>query len=124
MTCNYEGNRKLSIAIHSLTAGHFDGTVTGSFNYALEPMLDHIRAWWAGDIIRAMQKYVYDFNGRLHVRDKAATWLGGLADSPLMRAPMPKPRQGEVRALYQIFSKLNVSLIPEAEVEKVVALLD
>ncbi|CZT15427.1 uncharacterized protein RCC_01286 [Ramularia collo-cygni] len=66
MVYNYEGNRKISRSIRSLdrhvailgatavlfhenlAMGHFDGTVTGSFNYALEPMVKHIAAWERG----------------------------------------------------------------------------
>jgi 4-hydroxy-tetrahydrodipicolinate synthase len=67
MTHSYEGYRRISRALRgldrhvgvlgatavnfheNLASGTFDGTVTGSFNYALEPMLDHLRAWRDGD---------------------------------------------------------------------------
>jgi dihydrodipicolinate synthase/N-acetylneuraminate lyase len=127
MTYNYEGFRKVGRAIRDLdrhvgilgaTAVHFheylasdmlDGAVTGSFNYALEPMLAHIAAWRSGDVelarkiwssgLAALHEYVYEQWGRLHVRYKTAAWLRGLIGSPLMRPPMPKPHLDEIRTL-------------------------
>lgn len=151
MVYNYEGHRKVSRAIRSMdrhvallgatavnfhemfAAGNFDGTVTGSFNYALEPMLDHINAWRAKDYAKAqviwdgglseLHEYVYETMGRLHIRYKAATWLRGLIKSPMMRSPMPKPRKEEVQTLYQLLSRLKVSIIAQNEVDKVLATL-
>jgi len=131
MTYSYEGFRKVANGIRkldrhvgvfgaaavnfheNLANGIFDGTVTGSFNYALEPMLAHIAAWRSGDIelareiwigggLAALHDYVYDEMGRLHVRYKIAAWLRELIDSPLMRPPMPKPRLEEIRILREL----------------------
>lgn len=67
MVYNYEDNRKISRRIRSLdhhvailgaaavlfhenlAMGHCDGTVTGSFNCALEPMVEHVIAWETGN---------------------------------------------------------------------------
>ena len=86
--------------------GMFDGTLSGFWNFALEPMLDHLDAWDAKDIDKArriwdgglvqLHEYVADM-GRLHIRYKTATWLRGLIPNPFMRAPMPKPKQQEDR---------------------------
>jgi 4-hydroxy-tetrahydrodipicolinate synthase len=154
MVYNYEGNRKVSRRIRSLNRhvailgatavlfhenlaiGHFDGTVTGSFNYALEPMVEHIVAWETGDIelarkiwwtdgLAELHEYIYETFGRLHVRYKVACWLRGLIESPLMRQPMPKPRKEEVEKLYQLFRKSDMSLIPKDVVDDyTISLLD
>jgi 4-hydroxy-tetrahydrodipicolinate synthase len=151
MVYSYEGHRKVSRAIRAmdrhvgilgatavtfhehLASGDFDGTVTGSFNYAMEPMLEHIKAWQANDIDRArkiwngglaeLHEYVYELHGRLHIRYKTATWLRGIIDSPFMRSPMPKPRKEEVLTLYRLLAGLDVSLISKADMEKVLAVL-
>ena len=67
--------------------GMLDGTLSGFWNFALEPMLDHLEAWDAKDIDKARQiwdgglvqlhEYVADM-GRLHIRYKTASWLRGL----------------------------------------------
>ena len=85
--------------------GMFDGTLSGFWNFALDPMLDHLEAWDNKDIDKAreiwdgglsqLQEYVADM-GRLHIRYKTAAWLRGLIPSPFMRAPMPKPQQVEI----------------------------
>jgi dihydrodipicolinate synthase/N-acetylneuraminate lyase len=151
MTYNYEGHRKLSRRIRqldhqvnllgatavnfheNLATGNFDGTVTGSLNYALEPMLDHIDAWRHGDLERAnaiwngglaeLHEFVYETWGRLHIRYKTATWLRGVIGSPFMRPPMPKPRKAEVETLYKLLTRMDVSVVEEYEVGKLVAML-
>ena len=42
--------------------GLFDGTLSGFWNFAMEPMLDHLDAWDAKDVDRASQIW----NGGLH----------------------------------------------------------
>lgn len=130
MTYNYPGHRILSRAMREqhpdvallcssahyfhefLSVGNFDGTISGSWNYALEPMLDHIEAMrnndlvaarkvWDGGMVR-LHEYVYSEPGRLHIRYKIATWLRGLIASPRMRPPMPAPRPEEVRKLDEL----------------------
>jgi 4-hydroxy-tetrahydrodipicolinate synthase len=152
MTYNYEGHRKVSRAIRALdrhvailgaaasnfhenlASGDFDGTVTGSFNYALEPMIQHLDAMRANDLAKAreiwttgglrdLQEYIYQTWSRLHVRYKVAAWLRGILDTPTMRTPMPPPRKEEVETLYALFSKMDVSLIPRAQVDNYVAAL-
>lgn len=100
--------------------GMFDGTLSGFWNFALDPMLDHLAAWDAKDIDRAraiwdgglsqLHDYVADM-GRLHIRYKTATWLCGLIPNPFMRAPMPKPLQHEVDTLYQLLTALGLPVI-------------
>jgi 4-hydroxy-tetrahydrodipicolinate synthase len=123
-TYNYMGHRLLSRAMREqaphvallcssahyfheyLSLGNFDGTISGSWNYALEPMLDHIEAMQRNDLVAArkvwdggmakLHEYIYSEPSRLHVRYKVAAWLRGFISSPLMREPMPAPRQEEI----------------------------
>ncbi len=117
----------------NLATDYFDGTVTGSFNYAMEPMIDHIDAWKRGDIKEAcriwksgledLQEYVYSDYSRLHVRYKIATWLRGLIPLPWMRPPMPKPRKEEVVALRELLAQAGLSGIPEEDSNRIVTRL-
>lgn len=117
----------------NLATGYFDGTVSGSFNFAMESMIDHILAWKRRDINEAcriwesgladLQEYVYADYSRLHVRYKLATWLRGLIPLPFMRPPVPKPRKEEIVALRQLISKADLSLIPEADSNRIMSQL-
>ena len=104
--------------------GLFDGTLSGFWNFALEPMLDHLEAWdrkdidgarriWDGGLVQ-LHEYVADM-GRLHIRYKTATWLRGLIPNPFMRAPMPKPRQEEIDTLYDLLKNLGLEVIDVKE---------
>jgi 4-hydroxy-tetrahydrodipicolinate synthase len=144
MTYNYTGyrivsralrklNRRVSILAASsiyfhenLASGMFDGTVTGSFNYGLEGMIDHIQAWRRKDIDEArrlwnaghaeLHEYVYSEFSRLHIRYKVGAWLRGFLSNPFMRPPMPKPRKEEVQKLYRLLSNAGLSVIGKAKV--------
>jgi 4-hydroxy-tetrahydrodipicolinate synthase len=110
----------------ALACGLFDGTVTGSFNYAYEPMLRHIEAYRKGDIqeanriwdngLSALQEWMYSDYSRLHVRYKIAAWLCGLVPHPFMRPPMPQPQQSEISALVVLMRGAGVNLISDAEI--------
>jgi 4-hydroxy-tetrahydrodipicolinate synthase len=115
----------LAVRFHEYKAcGTFDGTLSGFWNFALEPMLDHLDAWDAKDVVRAteiwngglyqLQDYIADM-GRLHIRYKTATWLRGLIPSPFMRAPMPKPRQEEIDRIYTLLKNLDLPVIEAKE---------
>src|SRR5215470_5758762 len=104
--------------------GYFDGTLSGFWNFALEPMLDHLEAWdqkdidkackiWNGGLVQ-LHEYVADM-GRLHIRYKTATWLRGLIPNPFMRSPMPKPRQDEIDTLYRLLKAANMPVIDMKE---------
>jgi 4-hydroxy-tetrahydrodipicolinate synthase len=113
----------------NLATGYFDGSVTGSFNYAMEPMVDHINAWKRRNLneacriwengLRDLQYYIYSEFTRLHVKYKAATWLRGLIPLPFMRPPVPKPKKEEILALRGFLTKLGLKLIPESDVNRV-----
>lgn len=98
----------------------FDGTLSGFWNFARDPMLDHLDAWDRGDYPAAsevwksglvkLHEYVADM-GRLHIRYKTATWIAGLIPSPFMRAPMPKPSRQEVETLYTLLRAAGIPTI-------------
>jgi len=145
MTYNYDGYRELTrmlrgldrhvsilgapaVYFHeNLATGAFDGTATGSWNYALEVMLDHIEAWNRGDVDTAtaiwegglaqLQEYIYSENTRLHIRYKTACWLRGFIDSPVMRAPLPRPRSEEIATLAELITATGLSVIDHTDVE-------
>lgn len=111
----------LAVHFHEEKAAEtFDGTLSGFWNYALEPMLDHLEAWDNKDLDRAraiwnaglydLQDYVAEMS-RLHIRYKIATWLRGLIPNPFMRPPMPKPERQEIDAIYNLLKKVNLPVI-------------
>lgn len=138
MTYTYEGFRLIARGLRSLprhvaimgalasnfheyrATGYFDGTLSGFWNFALEPMLEHLDAWDKNDVVRATQiwnsglaelhGYIADM-GRLHIRYKTATWLRGLIPSPFMRPPMPQPKQEEIETIYRLLKNLGLSVI-------------
>lgn len=104
----------------------FDGTLSGFWNFAMEPMLDHLDAWDRNDITEAkriwngglvqLHEYVADM-GRLHIRYKTAAWLRGLIPNPYMRPPMPRPRQEEIETIYRLLQNAGLPVIDRAEVK-------
>lgn len=149
MTYNYDGYREITRVLRAadrpvgiygavgkyfhenLANDAFDGTSSGAFNYAIEPMIDHILAWRRGDVAEAtriwqsglaqLHEYVFSDFGRLHVRYKIATWLRGFIDSPVMRAPMPLPRPEEVHTLVGLIRDAGLSLRSNDEVSAYIA---
>jgi 4-hydroxy-tetrahydrodipicolinate synthase len=125
----------LASRFHEYNAtGLFDGTLSGFWNFALEPMLDHLDAWrrrdfdaaeriWNGGLVQ-LHEYVADM-GRLHVRYQTAAWLRGLIPNPFMRPPMPRPRQIEIDTIYELLKNLGLSVIDKREtaIEKLEAVL-
>jgi dihydrodipicolinate synthase/N-acetylneuraminate lyase len=141
MTYNWEGWKRVGRELHALTppvtvlgacaslfhealaCDLFDGTVTGSFCYAMEPMLQHIKlsregrakealALWNGGLA-ALQEWMYSDMSRLHLRYKVAAWLRGLVPHPYMRRPMPAPRQDEIDSLVRLLRGAGLSLIED-----------
>jgi len=117
----------------NLATDYFDGTVTGSFNYAMESMIDHVNAWKRRDIEGAcriwrsglvdLHQYVYGDYSRLHVRYKIASWLRGLIPLPFMRPPMPKPKREEIVTLRELLVKAELSVIPVRDSDRTMAQL-
>jgi 4-hydroxy-tetrahydrodipicolinate synthase len=144
MTYPYDGNRKISALLRSLDRpvavlqsgayyfhehlanGNFDGTMSGFWNVALEPMLDHIDAWQRGDVETARKIWnggLYDLqayqkgDGRLHVRYKIGAWLRGLIDRPDGRSPMPAPRPDEIETMYRLMSRVGIPLVDKKDLK-------
>lgn len=115
----------------ALEKGFFDGSVSGSFNYALEPMVEHLQAYNDGDREKTrrimydklyhLHSYIYEESARLHLRYKIAAWLRGLTPHPFMRPPMPAPKEEEISTLYALLSEYSgVDTIDESEVRSVI----
>jgi hypothetical protein len=47
-----------------------------------------------------------------------ATWLRGLIDLPFMHPPVPKPRQQEVLTIREHLTHAGLSVIPEADMNR------
>lgn len=111
----------------NLATGDFDGTISGSWNYALEPMLDHIEAWQRNDVVAArriwdaglarLHEYIYSEWSRLHVRYKIAAWLRGFVAFPRMRPPMPPPRQVEIETIAHLLQETGLNVIEKRRFE-------
>ena len=137
MIYNYEGQRKMWKVLRSLNrhvsilaagGGLFheflahdvlDGTASGSWNYAMEPMLDHIDAWRVCDVVRArriwvdgglrdLHEFIYSDYSRLHTRYKIAAWLRGLIPNCKTRPPMPVAKQEEVDILRGLLQRAGL----------------
>ncbi len=149
MTYNYNGYREIARVLRSLDRRveilgalakffhenianeQFDGTSSGAWNYAPEPMMEHILAWRAGDVKRATQiwnsglaqlhEYIFAEMSRLHIRYKVAAWLRGFIDNPLMRPPMPRPRAAEIEDTYRLLRALDLTTRPRSEVDEFLA---
>lgn len=141
MTYSYEGTKIIARGLKSLdrhvgvliatgryfhehlSTGILEGTLSGSYNYAMEPMMTHLGAWQRGELAEArriwnfgvaeLHAYVYSDYSRLHVRYKTATWLRGLIPSPFMRPPQPQPRREEVSSLRELLHKSGLSVIED-----------
>jgi 4-hydroxy-tetrahydrodipicolinate synthase len=113
----------------NLATGYWDGALSGSFCYAMEPMIDHITAWKRKDLDEAnrvwkggledIQYYIDATLARLHIRYKAAAWVRGLVPLPYMRSPNPAPTREEVVIIRDLMIKAGLSVIPEKEFNRV-----
>lgn len=150
MTYNREGYDRIAEAIRGLdrhvsvlcasgsyyqeklAAGSFDGSVSGSFNYALEPMVRQYAHWLDGDIAAAtriwddglgdLHDYVYaERKTKLHPRYKAAAWLRGFVPHPYMRPPMPAVSRPEVETIHGLLREAGLETIDAAERDRVLA---
>jgi len=114
----------------NLATGYWDGCLTGSFCYAMEPMIDHINAWKNKDLDEAnriwksgledLQYYIDTEIGRLHTRYKAATWIRGMLPLPFMRPPSPWPTKKECTTIRKLLIKAGLSVIPQKDFTRIV----
>lgn len=147
MTYSYEGTKIMAKGLRTLerrvaaliatgryfhdhlATGILEGSLSGSYNYAMEPMMTHLAAWKKKDLAEAsriwnsglydLHAYIYSDYSRLHVRYKLATWLRGLIPSPFMRPPQPEPRKEEVTTLVALIQKSGLGLIEADALDRV-----
>ncbi len=99
--------------------GYFDGTVSGSWNYAMEPTVAAIvaardeknpakaKAMWADGLLELHRAVTDSTLGyRLHAAYKLCTWLRGLIPSPFLRAPQ---RRLPIEQLVELRDKLKAA---------------
>jgi dihydrodipicolinate synthase/N-acetylneuraminate lyase len=111
--------------------GHFDGTVSGSWNYAMEPTVAAIvaardeknpakaKAMWDDGLLELHRAVTDSTLGyRLHAAYKLCTWLRGLIPSPFLRAPQ---RRLPIEQLVELRDKLkaaHLEVISDSAIKK------
>jgi 4-hydroxy-tetrahydrodipicolinate synthase len=119
-------------AMHgAIMNGYFDGTVSGSWNYAMEPMIDAIVAardeknpakgeaiWKDGllDLHRIVSDSTLGY--RLHAAYKLTTWLRGLIPDPFLRAPQRKLPVEQMVELRDALKKAHLEVISDSAIRK------
>jgi len=119
-------------AMHpAILGGYFDGTVSGSWNYAMEPNLEAIvaardendlakaeRIWGDGllDLHRAVTNR--DKGYRLHSAYKICTWLRGLIPDPFLRAPQRRLPLAEVVEFRDLIKAAKLEVISDDHIRK------
>jgi 4-hydroxy-tetrahydrodipicolinate synthase len=119
-------------AMHgAILGGYFDGTVSGSWNYAMEPTLEAIvaardendapkaeRIWGDGllDLHRAVTNR--DKGYRLHSAYKVCTWLRGLIPDPFLRAPQRRLPVAEVMEFRNMIRGAHLETISDDAIRK------
>jgi dihydrodipicolinate synthase/N-acetylneuraminate lyase len=111
--------------------GWFDGTVSGSWNYAMEKTVDAIvaardekdntkaeRLW--GDGLLALHRTVTnaDKGYRLHSAYKLCTWMRGLIPDPFLRAPQRRLPVEQVVELRDALKAAHCEVISDAAMRK------
>jgi 4-hydroxy-tetrahydrodipicolinate synthase len=115
----------------SILRGHFDGTVSGSWNYAMEPTLDAIVAArdehnnekaeriWADGLLALHQAVGNREQGyRLHSGYKVTTWLRGLIPSPFLRLPQRRLPIDQVLELRAAVKNAHLEVISDDAIRK------
>jgi len=111
--------------------GWFDGTVSGSWNYAMEKTADAIvaardekdmakaeRLW--GDGLLALHRTVTNSEKgyRLHSAYKLCTWMRGLIPNPFLRAPQRRLPVAEVVELRDALKAAHYEVISDTAMRK------
>lgn len=119
-------------AMHgAIVDGYFDGTVSGSWNYAMEPMIDAIvaardeknaakgQAIWADGLVE-LHRIVSDstLGYRLHAAYKLSTWLRGLIPDPFLRAPQRRLPVEQMVELREALKKAHLEVISDSAIRK------
>jgi 4-hydroxy-tetrahydrodipicolinate synthase len=111
--------------------GWFDGTVSGSWNYAMEKTVDAIVAardeknvakadgLW-GDGLMALHRTVTNSEKgyRLHSAYKLCTWMRGLIPDPFLRAPQRRLPIAEVVELRDALKAAHYEVISDTAIRK------
>jgi dihydrodipicolinate synthase/N-acetylneuraminate lyase len=119
-------------AMHgAIVGGYFDGTVSGSWNYAMEPTLaaivaardenDPARAQrlWADGLLDLHQTVTNQDKGyRLHSSYKVCTWLRGLIPDPFLRPPQRRLPIAEVIELRDKIKNAHLEVISDDNIRK------
>jgi 4-hydroxy-tetrahydrodipicolinate synthase len=105
----------------------FDGTLTGAWNYAKEPMTEHLLAWKNGDVkkateiwhggLRQLQEWIFG-DDKQYQHYKEATWLHGLIPNPWMRPPRPQPLVEDVRKTTKLLEACGIECISDSAIRK------
>jgi dihydrodipicolinate synthase/N-acetylneuraminate lyase len=116
---------------NAIVGGYFDGTVSGFWNYSMEPMVEAIvaardkkdvaaaEAIWSNGLLAlhrsvSGQKYGY----RLHSAYKVCTWLRGHIADPFMRAPQRRLPLEEVAELRDLMKAARLEVISDRNIRK------
>lgn len=107
----------------ALASGIMDGALSAGLNYSLEPMLQHVAAFQAGDLeaalaiwdggLRQLQEFVFAEPSRLHIRTKIGAWIAGHVPHPMMRPPMPKPMPEECTRIRDLMVGAGCSVLDQ-----------
>jgi len=122
------GAGNMPVAIQN---GWFDGTVSGSWNYAMEKTVDAIVAQrdekdaakadrlWADGLMALHRTVTNSEKGyRLHSAYKLCTWMRGLIPSPFLRAPQRKLPVEQVVELRDALKAAHYEVISDAAMRK------
>jgi len=111
--------------------GWFDGTVSGSWNYAMEKTVDAIVAardeknaakaegLWADGLLTLHRTVASSEKGyRLHSAYKLCTWMRGLIPDPFLRAPQRRLPLEQVVELRDALKAAHYELISDSAMRK------
>ena len=111
--------------------GWFDGTVSGSWNYAMEKTLDAIvaardandapqaEALWADGLLALHRTVASSEKGyRLHSAYKLCTWMRGLIPDPFLRAPQRRLPPEQVIELRDALVAAHYEVISDTAMRK------
>jgi dihydrodipicolinate synthase/N-acetylneuraminate lyase len=111
--------------------GYFDGTVSGSWNYAMEPTVAAIvaardeknpakaKAMWDDGLLELHRAVTDSTLGyRLHAAYKLCTWLRGLIPSPFLRAPQRRLPIAQLVELRDKIKGAHLEVISDSAIRK------
>ena len=115
----------------AILGGYFDGTVSGSWNYAMEPMVEAIvmardehkeaeaAAIWSDGLLDLHATVSSREKGyRLHSAYKVTTWLRGLIPDPFLRPPQRRLPIDQVIELRDAVKKAHLEVISDDNIAK------